>query len=673
MANGIEDTRSGSREAYAFHPFLFYPLSGELHIRGRVIRCPVQSARTLSLLLRHAGEVVTREQLRAELWPENVALGSDDAINKAVSYLRDVLRDNSRSPKYIETLPKRGYRFVAPLTQGPEIAPAEVLSTQQSSPLELPTAASVAVSALVTPVLMPVRPEGVPVSGRSLPRISLLWLALVCLLFLCAAGVGWWHFHGGAGPQSDSAKNLRIGIAPFEAEGDNAEGLAESFRLDLTDALAQMPHLRVNAAHGTHVDADDRKAMLALQADVLLFGKLSVHQGHVTLELELARGKDATHLATFKYEVDQKQILMLREQAQKDLLDALKYSNAGEGPALGSTDNAEAYTTFLQAREHLRQWNNDSWTLAASEFRHTLEIDPHFARAYSGLAATLIAMAEHNSVGVDQNYQQARKMAQKALDLDPQIAEGYAELGSIAYHHDWDFAHAEEQYRRAIELDPAHSQYHVWLADLLCVEGHYEESIQEVNLAHALDPVWKSPYLAAMFIYSTAGQPERSLAVGTQLLERDPRASLTHLQIGWSYWYNGQYTQAVEEWRTMAELDKDSDRLEQEDMGMRALQSGGMKAYAELRLKVIESGKQWRTGHNDLVPSEWFVYAGQNDSAIAALNSQIERHDRAALQIAVDPAYAVLHHDPRYQMLVKRMGLTVPSPLGRHAWHSVWE
>lgn len=633
------------------------------------MRCPVQSARILHILVKNAGEVVTRDQLRSELWPENSAFASDEAITKAVSYLRDVLRDSSRSPKYIETLPKRGYRFIAPFTSTPGEEPAQTLALPVvtppthselvllSGPSDREPAQEVNNGALRTPLWQ--------------WRWGLSFLG-VAILLSCLGMV--WTRHRKTTPSIPvPEKKIRVGIAPFEAEGDGSGGLAESFRLDLTDALAQSPHLRVNAAHGAHAGDADRKAMLALQADVLILGKLVEHGGRVQLQLELARGNDATHLATFKYDVAEKQLILLRRQTQRDLLEALKFAQVGEGPALGSTDNAEAYATFLEAREHLQQWNAASWEQAASEFRKAIQLDPRFARAYSGLAATLIAMAEHSSLNEAQNYQEASRMAQKALDLDPQAAEGYADLGNIAYHHDWDFPRAEQAYRRAIELDPAHSHYHVWLADLLCVQGHFAESIREVNMAHMLDPAWKSPYLAAIFIYSTAGQPDRSLAVGKELLALDPKASLTHLQIGWTNWYNGQYRQAVEEWRTAAQLDNDDHRVQQENLGMKALESGGPAAYARLRLQAIESGEQWKTASNDLVPSEWFVFAGQNDSAIAALNTQIERHDRAALEIAVDPAYAPLRHDARYQMLVRRMGFSLPTPLEDHAWHSVWE
>ena len=638
-----------------------------------MVRCSVQSARALEILLRHAGEVVTREQLRLELSSDHSHLASDEAINKAVSYLRSTLRDKSQPPKYIETLPKRGYRFVARVT----------LEGDDSTEVEMSKGAESAADTNL-PVLevmpLPMEPVVFAEEIAEPPQIEasrkvFRWaIVVVCLVAICIASLAWrWQRQQQRSPQAAAGQNLRIGIAPFESTGEGADSLAESFRLDLTDGLAQLPHLRVNAAHGTHVGTDETKAMLALQADILIFGKLSTSTGPVQLQLELARGNDATHLATFKYKFAPEQLMLLRDQVQKDLLGTFKYSGNGERPAVGSTDDAQAYAISLQARAHLRQWNASSWAQADGEFRKAIQLDSRFARAYSGLAATLIAMAEHNSINAEQNYLQARKMAQKARELDPQSAEGYAELANIAYIHDWDFAGAEAGYRRAIELDPANGQHHIWLADLLCVKGRFAESIREVNLAHRLDPSWKAPYMAAMYIYSTSGEPERSIAVGNELLAADPKAAMIHHQIGWTYWYDGLYERAIEEWRTTARLEEDLDRVQQEDRGLQTLRGGGVKAYAEQRLKVIESGQQWKTANTDLVPSEWFVYAEQKDNAIAALNNQIEHHDRAAREIAVDPAYHDLWGDPRYQMLVKKMGLTLPATLGRHAWHTVWE
>jgi len=319
------------------------------------------------------------------------------------------------------------------------------------------------------------------------------------------------------------------------------------------------------------------------------------------------------------------------------------------------------------------QWDQHSWMQAADEFRQAIRRDPGFAKAYSGLATTLIALAQHDWIPKQEGYEEARRNAQKALALDPQLPEGYAVLGSIAFYHDWNFDLGEQEYRRAIELDPVQSDYHEWLAETLCYRGRFAESIGEVELAHTLDPHWKAPFMAAIFIFHSAGQPERALAVARQLIQLDTQSVNSHHQLGWTYWYLGQYSRAIEEWQQAAMLEKDVDRVALEREGAALLLKGGPKAYAELRLNSIKSGKTWNHGSTDFVPSEWFVYAGQTDNAIAALSIQIDRREPAALQIAVDPAYQPLRHDPRYQMLLRRMGFSMPTPLGPNNWHAVWD
>jgi DNA-binding winged helix-turn-helix (wHTH) protein/Tfp pilus assembly protein PilF len=653
------------REVYVFPPFRFFPESGELHGKGVAVRCPSQAAVVLEALLARAGQVVTREQLRAKLWPEGDSQAYDDAINKAISYLRQALRDRSKSPKYIETLPKRGYRFVAPTELQLEGDQAETLDEQSGEPLSEDVAAV---------VVEPEDADPVEASSGNQPRKWRLVVAF-CLFIAVAASIAVWRSvaMSRARDRAQPRSYLRVGIAPFEANGADASGLAESFRLDITDALAQVPQLRVSASHVTPSDTEGRRAMLALQTDVLVFGTLSFKGDRIQLQLELARGSDATHIAAFRYDVARKDLIGLRQEVQRDLLLALNASRTREGAAVGSTDDAEAYAIFLQARTHLQQWDPASWTLAAEEFRQAIARDPGFARAYSGLATTLITMTEHGTIPQQQGYEEARRQVMKALELDPQLAEGHAVLGNISYSHDWDLVRAEQEYRQAIALDPGHSHYHVWLASLLCTLGRFRESIEEVNLAHSLDPSWISPYLAATSIYHSAGQPERSLAVARQLVAMEPKSAIAHNQLGWSCWYAGLYPQAVGEWRTMAMLDRDKDRMALEDEGAQILQKNGMRAYAEQRLKAIESGKAWRRVSNDFVPSEWFIYADQRDNAIAALSSQIDRRDPAALQIAVDPAYASLRQDPRYLMLLRRVHFSVPVLLGRNDWHSIWE
>jgi DNA-binding winged helix-turn-helix (wHTH) protein/tetratricopeptide (TPR) repeat protein len=647
------------REVYSFPPFRFDPASGELHGRGRVIRCPAQAAVVLETLLECAGSVVSREHLCAKLWPEGDSLASDDAINKSISYLRQVLRDNSRAPGYIETLPKRGYRFVAQV---------ERIVEGEEQPAESGTIGEPQSPGAETPSVLPL-----PDVAR---QRRWRWMVAAALVLALAVAAGFWRYrvaHQISGRQTQQASYLRVSLAPFEAKGPEAEGLAESFRLDITDALAQVPQLRVSASHMTPSDTGDRHAMLALQADVLIFGTLTLSADRVGLQLELARGSDATHMATFRYNVPRKDLISLRSQAQRDLLLALDASRAREGAALGSTDDAQTYAIFLQARTHLQQWSPATWSQAEVEFRQAIARDPGFARAYSGRATTLTAMADHGIIPQQEGYEEARRMVSKALELDPQLAEGHAVLGNIAYRHDWDFTRAEQEYRQAIALDPGSSNYHVWLADLLCMLGHFRESVQEINLAHSLDPSWPSPYLAAISIYHSAGQPERSRAVARQLLQMEPNSAIAHHQMGWSCWYAGLYSEAVAEWRTMAQLDGDKDRVALEEEGAAILRQYGVKSYAEQRLKAIESGKTWQHASLDFVPSEWFLYAGQRDNAIAALSSQIDRHDPAALQIAVDPAYKSLRQDPRYLMLLRRMHLALPTPLDRNDWRGIWE
>jgi DNA-binding winged helix-turn-helix (wHTH) protein len=643
--------------AYEFASFRFFPTSGELHDKGRIVRCPAQTALVLGVLLEHAGEVVTREQLRAELWPEGDSLSYDDAINKAVSYLRYALRDSSRTPKFIQTLPKRGYRFVAEVTPLVVQPPEPALDAEEEGQAE----------AAPLPTKISRNPH------RRLRRWQLALLFFPLILLVGGSTWIWIQHRRVQAERVQATRFLRVGIASFETEGKDANDLAESFRLELTDGLAQSPQLRVSAAHVAPGGATSRQEMLALQADVLIFGKLTLRDGRGKLQLELARGADATHLATFEYTVDSKNLILLRTEAQNDLLTALKAPHAGEGAALGSTENVQTYALYLQARAHLLQWDPHSWTQATDEFNQAIKQDPGFAKAYSGLATTLIAMSQHDTIPKQQGYEDARHAAQKALVLNPQLPEGHAALGNIAFHHDWDFTRAEQEYHRAIELDPAQSHYHVWFAGLLCMKGRFAESIREVDLAHTLDPAWKAPYLAAIFIFHSSGQPERGLAVAEQLVQMDPNSAIAHNQLGWTYWYLGQYARAVAEWQKMALIEKDADRIALEKQGAQILLQSGPKAYAEMRLQAMLSGKTWNHASTDFVPSEWFVFAGQTDNAIAALSSQINRQDPAALQIAVDPAYEPLRHDARYQMLVRRMGFSIPTTLKRNDWHNVWE
>ncbi|HLX83389.1 MAG TPA: winged helix-turn-helix domain-containing protein [Terriglobales bacterium] len=625
---------------FVFSALVFDAESGELTRNGSKLRLPGQAARILAILLEYSGQLVTREDLRRSLWPADEFLDYDHSINNSVSQLRDALRDDSRTPRFIETIPKRGYRFLADVKIVPDLAndsnPAveKIEASKPDHPVEIL--------------------DRRPWRRKWLPAVA---AAVVIVLAVVALVIS----HKAPSTQRQDAY---IGIAPFEVSGEDAEQLAESFRLDLTDAVSQLPAVQVRAAHSFPKGQRDDTRIPALarnlQIDTLLFGKFTVQGDDCLLQFELVRGRDAIHLASLQYRGTKSELAAIRDKAQRDIFTHLALAPNTERAVRGNTENPRAYEAYLRARYHLSQWTDDSVAKSLSEFESAISEDPAFAKAYSGMASAHFVLAQHEAEPKKESFRRAKELAAKAIALDPSVAEAHAMLGQIALNQDWNFSLAEKELRQAVELDPNQAIYHLWFSILLCVENRFEESLQQIDLAHSADSFWPPVYMTEVFLAGAARQYERSIDSGKKLIALMPDWSLAYDQLGLTLWYAGRQEEAIDSWRKMAILEKDTARIKLEDRGLQAFRRGGVPAYAQVRIDAAKSGTHWAHSENDFDLAEWYVYAGSREQSIQALEAKVARHDPGALQIAINPSYEDLHQDPRFLALLTRIGIALP-------------
>jgi DNA-binding winged helix-turn-helix (wHTH) protein/Tfp pilus assembly protein PilF len=626
---------------FVFSALVFDAESGELTRNGFNLRVPDQAARILTILLERPGQVVTREDMRRSLWPAGEFVDYDHSINNSISQLRDVLRDDSRTPRFIETIPKRGYRFLADVRIVPDLAndPNPALERGEESRTD---------RLVETPAEQHSRWR-----WKWLPTVAGVVMVLGIVAFVINRKAPLTH-----------RQDTYIGIAPFEVSGDDAEQLAESFRLDLTDAVSQLPAVQVRAAHsfpkGKRDDAGIPGLARNLQIDTLLFGKFTVQGDDCLLQFELVRGRDAIHLASLQYRGTKSELEAIRDKAQRDIFTRLALAPSTERPARGNTENPRAYEAYLRARYHLSQWTDESVTKSMSEFESAIAEDHAFAKAYSGMASAHFVLAEHEAAPKPESYRQAKELAAKAIALDPSVAEAHAMLGQIALNQDWNFSLAEKELRRAVELEPNQAIYHLWFSVLLCVQNRFEESLQQIDLAHSADSFWPPVYMTEIFLAGAARQYERSIDAGKKLTALMPDWSLAYDQLGLTLWYAGRQDEAIDSWRKMAMLEKDTARVKLEDRGREAFRRGGVPAYAQVRIEAAKSGTHWAHAENDFDLAEWYFYAGSREQALQALEAKVARHEPGALQIAINPSYEDLHQDPRFLALLTRIGITLP-------------
>jgi DNA-binding winged helix-turn-helix (wHTH) protein/TolB-like protein len=641
-----------TKQVFVFSTFRFDPASGQLTQNGVRIRITKQIADLLTVLLVNAGQLVTRQQIRDALWPGQEFVNYDKIITNSISRLRSIFQDDPAAPRYIESAPKRGYRFVAEVqTEGP---PASV--TPSTGAVQTDTAAEV-------PVVNEIAEESLT-PQRQLRRRRIMTLSALAAGFLFATlGSVYWY---AAQRRPEPTRIVSLGIAPFDTSGPGAEELAGSFRLDLTDSLSQLPQVQVRAAHSLELlklnQATLHDAGTKLGLDAILFGRFTVAGDQCHLQFELVRGQDGTHVASFQYSGTKNELAAIRDKVQMETFARLKLAKAGMRPALGGTADPDAYDQYLRARYHFSQQTEDSLRLSLDEYKAAIAEDSNFAKAYAGEAHDYIFLWQHGVISAADGFAGASEAAQKALALDNTSADAHAALGVLYFLHDWKLEAGERELQLAVQLNPNQPIYHQWLALALSDEGRFPEAFHEVDLAHTLDPLWVSAYVTEAHVAGDSRDHARMEAIARKLMELQPDSAHVRDAVANVDWADGRWLDAIAAWRQMAVMEDDGARVRMEDEGLEAYRHGGVRAYARIRLQAA-SDKAMKARHpNDFDLAEWYAYAGEDEKALSSMRQEIRDRDPQILNIGVFPAYDGLRPEPQFQALLQQLGLSLPAP-----------
>jgi tetratricopeptide (TPR) repeat protein len=493
-----------------------------------------------------------------------------------------------------------------------------------------------------------------------------IFIALSALTVLFAAAVSLAVYRD---YQARSARQIRLGIAPFESSDAETQQIAESFRLELSDALSELPQVQVRSAHSLSESSPIHASLLQeashLQLDAILFGRLEEHAGRLTLRFELVRGSDALHLASFEYTGTKAELASIRGRVQGDVYKSLRLTRAAGHPGHGGTSNPDAYDDYLRARGYELQTGDHGPAKALEAYQSAIGKDANFAKAYAGMATAQLTLARHGLVPLGEGIAKAKEYARRAIQIDPLSAEAHATLGTILYRDDWKPAEGEAELRQAIAMEPNEALYRVRLASLLTDRGQFDAALQEIAKARASDPSYATVYMYEMYVEDGARLFAQLIATGEKLVQLNPRDARSHNQLAAAFWDSGMVLNAIAEWRQMAVLEGDQDRVDLEDRGRAAFLKGGTKAYARVRLDAILHGRTASSHRNDFDRAEWYLAVGDKEKAMAALEDEVTHHDPEVMMFAVTPAYDGLHKDPRFLRLLAQVGLALPTAYPR--------
>ena len=611
-----------------FGDFDLDPCTRELRTDGRRLILQEQPFQILAALLEHPGHLVTRDELKRRLWSSDTYVDFERSLNKAVNRLREVLQESADQPRFIETLPRQGYRLITPveLSDGPEHKP--------SAPVQLPKSLTAKTSYL-------------KVAAKIFAGMT---VALVALL---AWKIGWQH----RSPTIHS-----IAVLPLEnLSGDPGQ---DYFADGMTDALitdlGQINALRVISRTSIMQYKGVRKPLSQiarqLGADAIVEGTVQGSGERVRITAQLIQAESDTHLWAHAYEGDLSDILTLQSQAAADIANEIRIKLTLEERAVLKSMRIvkpAAYEAYFKGRYYWDARSTDGITKAIDYFGEAIRDDPNFALPYAGLAEVYAALPSYVPVSPRQCYGKAKIAATKALELDDTLADAHTALGGITLTNDYDWSASEREFRRAIDLNPSYADAYHWHAINLMFMSRWEEAIAEIEHARQLDPLSIIINANIGFVYYHARRFDDAIAAEHKALELDSKNSVAYEYMGLAYMGKQMYTEAATNLRKSVDLSGGAPEISAELLFAYAANSN----LAEAR-RILAS-LEGRSRH-EYVPSFSLAVAyaglGDKDRALAYLRKAYDERCDLVPTLKVHPLFESLHSDPRFQKLLQRIG-----------------
>jgi len=568
--------------------------AGELRRQGVKIRLQGQPLLVLAALLKRAGDLVTRAELRQEVWSGDTFVDFDHSLHNAIARIREALGDSAENPRYIETLPRRGYRF---LGQVERIA----AQTSESSALSHSR------------------------DARKIHALAVLPL-----------------------------ENL----SGDPAQDYFADGMTETLITSLAKIGSLRVISRTSAMQYKGVRKSLPVIARELNVDAVIEGSVLRDGHRVRITAQLIHAPNDQHLWAESYERDFRDILSLQSEIARRVADEVRIILTPEERARLTTArpvNAAAHEVYLKGRYYWNKRSEDSAKKALAHFQQALEIDPRYAQGYAGLADGYIILGYYNALPPLEAYPKAKAAALKALELDGTLAEPHATLGVIMRDFEWDWPGAEKEFSCSIELNPGYVEAHHWRATLHSILGHHTEAIAEKTHALSLDPlaVVVRTDLARMLYF--ARDYDQSVDHYLAALELDPNFGSAHLWLAHAYEQKGRFAEAIAELETGVRLSGES-AFSLARLAHGYAVTGRSDDAKEILRKLECFPKERYVSPYDIAVIH--VGLGDHDQAFAWLGRAFEERSLWLGYLSVEPQLDPLRPDRRFQDLLRGMGLT---------------
>lgn len=625
-------TDSATANIVRFGVFELDAQSGELRRHGLKVRLPDQSFQILKLLLSRPGEVVTREELRQVLWTSDTFVAFDTGLNSAIRKLRDALDDSAVNPRFVETLPRRGYRFIGAVRlPGPD----------RTSPPEVITA--------------PTKRFG---TETVLMASTLLLLAAIAAVIFISGRRGFVWLGGG----STAEPIHSLVVLPFEnLTGDaSQEYFADSVTDALTTRLAQVSRLDVISGSSARLYKQARKPLSAigdeLDIDAVVDGTVTRSGSQVRITAQLIRVATDRHLWAQSYDGELGQILTLQERIAADIAAA---AGRQAPPSASARDrrkvDPQAYEAYLAGMIAAGSLRYEGQRRAVEYFEAAVARQPDFAEAYAALAANQQQFLFGGPLSPHEVVPKAEAAARKALQIDETLAQPHRTLGQILSLYYWKWDEADKEYQRASELSTRSGDSPAAAGTSLIRKARFSEALAMAERERKLDPLSFPAQVNVGTAYRAAGQYDRALLEFRRALEMNPGNTRAHFQRGATYVAMGRLPDAIVDLEVAARSPQGRNWRLEAYLGY-AYAAAGRTADARSVLKELESQR-----HKQYVSSFGIALIhdalGEKEPALAALERAHEDHAVEFAQMAQYPPFRSVASEPRFQAILRQIGL----------------
>jgi TolB-like protein/DNA-binding winged helix-turn-helix (wHTH) protein/tetratricopeptide (TPR) repeat protein len=634
--------------------------SAEVRQNGHRIKLQEKSFQILALLLERAGDIVTREELKQRLWPMDPLIHFEDNLNTNLNRLRRALGDSANEQKFIRTIPRQGYRFCPPVTWIDGNGSASAVPSEPSASFAGNNG---------TAKTLPQHTPGFPAH----PWFGLT-LAFAVVLALGGFAYHEWLRHSAEasnGPHRDT-----ILVTPFEdLSGDPSQQyLSDGLTAEMIARLGSISPQHLSAIarstamqyKGAHKPAEEMAR--ETHADYVLEGSFQRQGDRVRITSELFRASDRGIVWTKDYDRKAEDLLTVQREVADGIAESLSLEVLTPGPRTTPATNSvdpEAYDAYLKGQLQLNVRSREDMRKSVANLELASQKDARFAPAFAALADAYNISAAWGYLSPAEGYRKAKSAAQQALAIDNTLADAHLAKAEALHEYDWDWAGAEQEYIRALQLNPSSTMAHDMYASYLTDAGRFPEAFAEVRRAQELDPSSLLTHSMLCFVHLRSREYQAGIQACKEDLELDPQFWPARVWLAYIYIYTHRYPESVAETRRALE----SSGNESSILPLLAMAEGfdGNTREAKRLLGVIRAGeKQAYVAPYDL--ADVYISLGDREEALAMLAKSMDAHDAELVLLATAPEFDSLRDDPRFQTMIKRIGFPAsatryPSPL----------